>query len=226
VTTIINIFASPAEAFASLKEKSRFLAALLLIVLAAALVQFLYFSGVDIAWFFEEQMLANPNTTQEQVEQTIRFMTSIPQSGLAVVFALITAFFVTVVFLIQALYFKIASQFTKDGLSYKRLFTLVCWASMPGLLTSIASMVKVLTSDVSLMSATELNPLAFWELLNLEPMGAGTLDGIVMNTDPMTIWSLVLLILGYKIFSEKDWATAVIIASIPTALTFGLAFIF
>jgi hypothetical protein len=223
---IINIFASPGEVFASLKEKPRFLAAWLLIAIAGAVVQFFYFSGVDVAWFFEEQLLANPNTTQDQAEQAVRLFTSIPQAGLAIVFALITAFFLTLVFLIQALYFKIASQFTKDGLSYKHLFSLVCWSSMPGLLTSVASIVNLVTKDTSLMPATDINPLTFWGLLDLEPLGTGTLDGIVTNTDPMAIWSLVLLIFGYKIMSGKDWATAAIVAIIPTALIFGLAFIF
>jgi hypothetical protein len=223
---IINIFAAPGEVFASLKERPRFLLAWLLIAFASAVVQFIYFSGVDVAWFFEEQMLANPNTTQDQAEQFIRLVTSVPQAGLAIVFALITALFVTIVFLVQALYFKIASQFTKDGLTYKHFFSLVCWSSMPGLLTSIASIVNLTTQDTSLMPSTDINPLTFWGLLGLEPLGAGTLDGLVMNTDPLAIWTLALLILGYKIISGKDWATATIVAIIPTALIFGLAFLF
>jgi hypothetical protein len=223
---IINIFASPAEVFQSLREKPGFLVAWLLISFATALVQLLYFSGVDIAWFFEEQLLANPNTTQDQAEQGLRFLTSIPQAGLAIVFALIAAFFITVLYLIQALYFKIASQFTKDGLTYKHFFSLICWASMPVLLTSLASIVRILTTDISLMPQTDVNPLTFWRLLDLDPLGAGTLDAIVMSTDVMAVWALALLIVGYKIMSGKDWATAVIVAIIPTALIFVLAFIF
>jgi hypothetical protein len=42
----------------------------------------------------------------------------------------------------------------------------------------------------------------------------------------MAAWALALLIYGYKIMSGKDWATAVIVAIIPTALIFALAFIF
>jgi hypothetical protein len=226
MATIVNIFASPGEAFASLKERPRFLLALLLITLGATLVQLFYFLGVDIQWFFEEQLLSNPNTTQQQAEQALRFLTNIPQTGLAVVFAIITAIFVIAAFLIQALYFKVASQFTKDGLTYKHFVALICWSSMPRLLASLASLVKVLTGDISLLPPTQVNPLALWEMLGLEPMGTGTLDQLVMNTDPTTIWTLALVILGYKILSGKGWATAAIVSLIPVVIVYSLAFIF
>jgi hypothetical protein len=223
---IINIFAAPGEVFASLKEKPRFLVAWLLIALFGALAQYFYFSGVDVGWYFEEQLLANPNTTADQAEQVVRFMTSIPQGGLAIAIAVFAAIATIVVFLIQALYFKIASLIVKDGLRYKHMLSLVTWSSMPVLLTSLASIVKIMTSDVSLMPQMDVNPLSFWGMFGLEPLGSGALDGIVMNTDPLTIWSLVLLIFGYKVMSGKDWGTAAIVAIIPTALTFGLAFLF
>jgi len=223
---IINIFAAPGEVFASLKEKPRFLIAWLLIALFGGLTQYFYFSGVDVGWYFEEQLLANPNTTQDQAEQVVRFMTSIPQGGLAIGIAIFAVIATLVVFLIQALYFKIASLITKDGLRYKHMLALVSWSSMPVLLTSLASIVKLLTSDVSLMPQTDINPLSFWGLLGLEPLGTGALDSIVMNTDPLAIWSLILLIFGYKVMSGKDWGTAAIVALIPTAVTYSLAFLF
>jgi hypothetical protein len=223
---LINIFASPGEVFASLKDKPRFLAAWLLIAVLGAFAQYLYFSGVDIAWFFEERILANPNTTQAQAEDMIRFMTGIPQAGLAIAFAVFAAIATIVVFLIQALYFKIASLITKDGLRYKHMVALVSWSSMPVLLTSLASIVKIMTSDVNLMPQTAINPLAFWGLLGLEPLGTGALDGIVMSYDPMALWTVALLVIGYKIMSGKSWATATMVAIIPTVLIFALAFVF
>lgn len=223
---IISIFASPGEVFASLKEKPRFLWALLLIMAGAALVQFIYFNGVDIQWFFEQQLAANPNTTQQQAEDTVQFISNLPQAGIAVFFALIAAAFTVGAILIQALYFKVISGITKDGLRYKQYFALMCWATMPGLLSSLAQFVRLLTSDVSLMPATEINPLSFWGLLNLEPIGAGTFDQIVMNTDPTTIWSIGLAVLGYKILSGKDWATAAMIALIPVIVLYAFAFTF
>ncbi len=223
---IINIFVSPAEAFASLKEKPRFLLALLLIMTGACLVQFMYFNGVDIQWFFEQQLAANPNMTQTQAEQTGQIVSNLPPAGIAVFFGLIAAVFTGIAILIQALYFKVISGITKDGLRYKQYFALMCWATMPGLLSSLAQFVKISTSDVSLMPATDINPLSLWGLLNLEPLGTGTLDQIVMNTDPTTIWSMGLAIFGYKILSGKDWATAAMIALIPVIIVYALAFTF
>ena len=224
MNTIINVLASPSEAFASIKETPKFLSALLLLMAGAGLAQFFYFNGVDIAWFFEQQLAANPDTTEARAAQFVRLITSLSQPTVAAVFALISAIAIACVFLILALYFKLVSAITKDGLGYKQLFALVCWSSLPGVLSSLAQIVKLVTTDVSLMPATEINPLAFWTILGLDPIGAGTFDQVVMSMDPTNIWSLVLLILGYKIFSGKNIGTAAFIALIPTVVIFGLAF--
>ena len=222
----VDIFAAPRDAFASLKEKPRFLWALLLLMTGVGLVQFLYLNGVDIEWFYEQQLAARPDMTDAQVEQSVRFLTSFPQAALAAVGVVGGALSIAIVMLVQALYFRIVSAITRDGLSYKRLFTLVCWSSIPTVLSSLAQIVNLVVSDVSLMPPTRVNPLAFWGLLNLEPMGAGTFDTILMSYDPITVWALALLILGYRVFSGKDWTSATLIALLPTAVVFSLAFIF
>ena len=227
INTFINILASPAEAFRSINEKPRFLWAWLLIVSSTAMVQSIYMYSVDIEWFFEQQILASqPDLTEAQIEDTVGLISSFPQWAISSFTLVSTAIFFTGIFLVQALYFRIVSAITKDGLLYSKCFSLVCWASLPTVLSSLAQVVKLSTSDVSLLPITEINPLAFAAMLDIDPVGTGTLDQIVMNFDLTTVWSLVLLIIGYKIFSGKDVVTAALIAAMPTAIIVALAFAF
>lgn len=226
INTFINVFASPGEAFASLKEKPRFLWAWLIFVTCTALVQFLYMNSVDIEWFYEQQLASRPDMTEAQIEQSVRLISSFPQWAISSRTLVATALFYTGIFLVQALYFRIVSAITKDGLLYKKCFSLVCWASLPSVFSSLAQTVKLLTSDVSLMPINDINPLSFASILDLDPIGSGALDQIIMNFDLTTVWSLILLIVGYKIFSGKDVVTAALIAAMPTAIIVALAFAF
>ena len=96
------------------------------------------------------------------------------------------------IFLIQALYFKIVSAITKDGLLYKQFFALVCWSSMPILLSYLAQIVGLVISDVSLLPATE----------NLLRLVAAALFGLLLGVDrelkdkPAGVRSYMLVSIG------------------------------
>ena len=222
----VNVLTSPGEAFRTIKEKPSFVLPLVLLLVIPAIAQYIYVSGVDIQWLTAQQLAAATDLTEAQIEQQSQAAAEAPRGVIAGFGALAAMLFVGILMLLQGLYFRIASAVTKSGLLYKQTFSLVCWAGLPSVLTSVASIANLLASDISLMPATEINPLAIWALLNLEPLGTGTLDQIVMNLDPLALWGLALTIIGYKIMSGKDYLTAAIIGLLPTALIVGLAFAF
>lgn len=222
----VNAFAAPAQAFRALKAEPGFLLPLLLLIAGAVAVQYIYLSGVDIQWLIQQTMGANRRVTEAQAEQAARVIGDLPPAAIAVAGALSASVAATVLFLLHALYFKIASAIAKDGLSYKHCFSLVCWSSLPTLLGSLASIVNLLMNDIRLMPSMEINPLAIWSYLGLEPLGTGIADQYVMNAGPTTLWSLILLILGYRIFTGRSTATATLVAVLPTAVIFGVAFAF
>jgi hypothetical protein len=222
----VNVFASPGEAFRAIKLEPKFWLALILLTVSTAAVQYIYLQGVDVGWLAQQATAANPRPTEAQAEQAAEFVANLPSFVIATFGALAGAVVTTLVFLLNALYFRIVSAIMKDGLGYRHCLGLVCWSSLPTLLGSLASIVNLLTNDISLMPTQEINPLAFWAYLGLEPLGRGAMDQIVMNTDPTTIWALILLILGYKTLTGRSVSTAIPVAVLPTAIIFGLAFAF
>jgi hypothetical protein len=224
ISTAINTFASPGEAIQAIKESPRFLFPLALIVIAAGIVTFLYMSAVDLEWFFEQQLAQNPNVTEAQAAQTGQALGSLPPGALASLLSIFGALSTAIVMLVQALYFKITSLILKDGVVYKRWFSMVCWCTLPSCLGYLATAVNLLTSDVSLMPREKVNPLAFSNLLGLEPMGSGTLDQIVMNLDATTIWSAILMIMAYKAFTGKNLTTSAVVVTLPLLIVVSVAF--
>ena len=223
-TTVgINILTAPAAAFAALKERPTVLVPLLLLLAAAAATAFLYMNGVDILWFFEQQAGQNPDVTEEQAQQFAELIGSIPQAGIAAVLACAAMISVAVLLLLQALYFKIVTWISRDGVSYKHWFSMVAWCALPTLLTSIASIVKLLTSDVSLLPREEINPLSLANLTGIDTASGGALAGLLSNLDLMTLWSLVLMVVCYKTFTGRNYAVSFGIVLLPTVALVTLA---
>lgn len=225
LTVAVNIFASPNEAFAAIRERTRFWFPLLLILVGLFAVTFIYTNGVDILWSTEQQIRASdPDLTDAQIEQVVAATASIPQTALAVIGAAATVLVVLVIYLLYALYLKIVSAVLKDGILYKQWFGLVAWCSMPALLSSLATLVNLLANDITLMPQTEINPLSFVNLFGLDMESAGTVDQIVANLDITSAWALILTILGYRAWTGKNLALAAFIVTAPYILIVGLAF--
>ena len=130
MATIINIFASPREAFTAIKERPTFLVPLLLICFAAAAVNWLYLAEVDIGWLTEQQLRA------------ISFI----------------------------------------------------------------------------LAQTAINPLSLANLGQIDLSNASSLVSAAMSISPINIWSLVLLIMGYKAISKSSLGIATSVVLIPIAL--------
>lgn len=213
--TAMNVLTAPTVAFAALRERPTFLLPLLLLLAAAASTTFIYMNGVDIEWFFEQQAQRNPNVTEEQVAAFGRFLSRVPQAGVAVVLALFGVMSVGVLLLLQSFYFKIVTWVTRDGLSYQHWFSMVAWCALPSLLTSLASMVNLLTSDVSLMPQQAINPLSFANLAGLDYTADGA-GRLLAGYDPIRLWSLVLMALCYRAFTGRPLIAAAGIVALPT----------
>lgn len=219
----VNIFTSPGAAFAAIREKPRFLLPLALILVLAGITTFIFMNGVDFQYMMEESVAANPDASEQDLANARQFgevIGSIPSVGLAAGATVLAIISAIVVYLLQALYFKLVSLVTRDGVTYKTWFSVVCFCSLPVLIRYLATLVNLLTSDISLMSQTDVNPLAFSNLFGIEAASVGS--GILANLDVTTLWSVALVILAYKAMTGKGIGTAAAIVLAPGLLIVGL----
>lgn len=228
-TTIINVFASPGEAFAAIRERPTVLVPILLVCIAAAAPNWLYLLEVDIAWLVEQQMRAQRfiDLTDAQIS-TMADAAASRGRGFLIAQGVGGAFIViTIILLIEALYLKAVSAFRKDGVRFKQWLSLVSWTSLPAILGTIATVVFILTNDVTFVSQTGINPLSFGNLLQLDVSNSNTLVKVAMSLSPVNIWSLVLVIFGYRSIARAGIATAsaVVLAPIVVITAIVLALI-
>ena len=213
----MNVLTAPDDAFVALRERPTLLAPLLMLIAAGVIATFLYMNGVDILWWSEEWTRQNPDLSEAQTNRLMRIVQNVPQIGIAVVSSCFTALGVGAVLLVQALYFKVVTWITRDEVSYRHWFSMVAWCALPSLLTSIASIVNLLTADVSLMPEEAVNPLSFANLAGLESTDDGV-GRLLAGYDPMRIWSLVLMVFCYRAFTTRSLVASTGIVLLPTLL--------
>ncbi len=134
-----RLLTAPRRFFDDLADSPRFALPMWAIVLCTAGMVFWFYSIVDLQWIIDQQLQNNPNAAQmtdAQREAAGRFMTR----GLLTWGALIaTVFFLFVIRLLEALYYRIAGKATGHARSYRQWFAFAWWTSMPGLIGVIPS---------------------------------------------------------------------------------------
>jgi len=220
LSTAVNVFASPGEAFRALRERPTILFPWVLICLGTAAVNWLYVSEVDLGWLTEQQLRAQTfiELTDAQIEDMVIAAAEGSRGG-AIAQGVLGSFLVITLFmLIQALYLKIVSAFRKDGVRYKQWFSVVAWSSLPALLTSVATIIFIMTSDVRFVAQTGINPLSFANLLQLDLSEAGTAMSIMLSLSPINLWSLILVVLGYRTVSDSGFGSSVAVVLGPVVV--------
>lgn len=220
ISTIINVFASPGEAFATIRERPTVLVPILLVCIASAAPSWLYLLEVDIGWLVEQQLRAQRfiDLTDAQIA-TMADAAANRGRGFTIAQSVISVFVViTVILLLQAAYLKVVSAFRKDGVRFKQWLSLVSWTTLPAILGSIATVVFILTNDVTFVSQTGINPLSFGNLLQFDASNSSGLVKAAMSLSPVNIWSLILVIFGYRAISGARIGTASVVVLAPVVV--------
>lgn len=211
---LVNIFTAPQAAFAAIKERPNPWLPLLVIILSNALVQFTYVQAVDLGWFLDSQM-ANANITEEQRAQAVENALRLPPVAYGFIAAIPTAIGFLIVFSLFALYYTGVSFATNDGIKFGQWLALIAWCSLPSVLGQLASFVNLVANDARFMPPQAVNPISFGALLGIDPVGVNALEATLMNLDVTTLWSVVLLILGYQAFTQRSSARAALVVLAP-----------
>jgi Yip1 domain len=233
LSTVVNVFASPSEAFAVIKERQRAWLPLLILFAGIWIVSMLYLHKVDLRWLIDSQIAqglsqSNAQLTEEQrqkaIESALRFSPTVYGALGASVSSLVVLIFIS----ISALYYSGVSFFTGDGVSFKQWFALVCWCTLPAVLGIGAQIVNLIVSDARFMPQDALNPLAFGNLLSIDRTGATIIQRVLLGIDVTTLWSLVLAVLGYQAWTKSSLVKTlgvvfgpwIVIVAIGTAVAF------
>jgi hypothetical protein len=221
LTIATNIFAAPGEAFTALKERPRLAFPLLLAIVATCATAALYVSSVDLAWLIDRQMQATQTEmTEQQRADTVEALGDISPTLRAVGGSVSAGVGTLLVFAVLALYLTGVSFVTNTGIKFKQWFAFVAWCWLPRILAIAATLVNLFASEARFMPPEALNPLSFGSLLGLDGVGASGLERGLLGLDVTVIWSLVLGIIGYQVWTQRSLthATAVVLGPIAAVV--------
>jgi len=122
--------------------------------------------------------------------------------------------------LLHAGYFTLASMFSGTKIGFKSWLSFVAWSNMPILFSLIAGLATLFFAS-GYVSISELNPLSMTNLL-----GLGSADPALArwgdNLDLTRIWSIGLMVFGYRVWTKKSWLHCCLIVLVPILLLYGV----
>jgi hypothetical protein len=209
------MFHEPTRAFGMLAQRPSAWCPLLLLIVANCGLLYWYFSYVDIAWLMEKMVATIPNAAQR--EAAMKAMSS----SLKTISVVGPVLSVPLVAALTALYFVIVGKVKNIDFGFGKGFALSLWASVPSLLMVILGSMQIALNPGGQLELSQLNPVSLNQLLFQVEMGhpwASWLDSLSV----VTIWNIVLLMIGFEVWAKVSRATAAKVALIPYVVVYGV----
>jgi hypothetical protein len=215
---LINIFLDPAKVFADLKDYPRFMLPAFIIVLLSAALMLGYHFSVDPDWYTQHLLAASgKDMSAAELEQAQQFMPGARAAGsIGAVFAVVMT---AIVLSVMALYFMLAGKITGNAVTFRHGLALTAWSSLPAQLGTIVALIGVLTMS----SQTDLNSLklTFVDPLLVELPYDHAWSSFAKSIDLLTLWSIFLAALGWRIWGRTGWGQAITVALLPSLVVYG-----
>ncbi|MBN4053872.1 YIP1 family protein [Haliea sp. AH-315-K21] len=214
----LNILIAPKKAFPLIKEKPSWFLPWLLISVLAASVQFGFYSLVDAEYLLDQlvQQSLLPGMGTNDLRVILQPVVD-NKKILAISSAIGVPVGLLVLFLSNSIYFAFISKFTDDNVGFKRWFALSAWCTVPTVFSALGGWLVIITSG-GLIDMNALNPFSFNFLFKTE----GTFTGLFSFVNVITLWTLSLLILGYKNFTSSSTLKAALVVVLPYLLIFAI----
>ncbi|MCQ4165448.1 YIP1 family protein [Tahibacter harae] len=220
-SNLLNIFAAPAAAFRNLRERPMIFLPLLVMFVVWVCWWFWYFNAVDFAWM-KAQLVAQETAkvAPEQREATGQAISAMRPGAFIFLSTASVGVIQIGISLLLAVYLLIVGAVFDDKYRFKHWFSLAVWSLMPALVTVLAMAVNFVVGGTNQVAPDKLNPLTLNNLffhVGSESNFKGLADGL----DLTIIWSWVLLVIGYQLWTGRSWVSSAVVVLSPVAIIYG-----
>lgn len=214
----IDILAAPTAVFERLKTRPQWAAPLLLLLVTTASVQIGYFQLTDFNYLIDEMLeqalAANPNARASEVRTALD---SLNPTILGISSSVAVVLMILVMNCLYAGYLSFLTKFSSHDYRFRHWFSLSIWASIPTVFVAVAAWVVMLSSANGQVPQSALQALSFHALLGLESSNT-----LLQNLSLPALWSMALLVIGYRQFTAVSWGKAVLVTLGPYLLIYGI----
>lgn len=211
----IDIIASPNLVFPRLQEKPTWFLPWLLIALLAVSVQFGFYNLVDPEYLLEQLVEQRMDSGIAASELRERMQGITDNTNILAVSSSVAVFVsLLVIYAVTAGYLHWVSKFSETESSFKQWFSLASWSGVPTVFSILAAWIVILSSapliDLQAMNPLNLNYLLF--------RSDGRFADLLNAFNLVAIWSVVLLVLGYKHFTSATYLKSAVVVLSPYVL--------
>ena len=217
----LNVLASPAQAFAELRQRPRFWFPFAIGILTSIALIVWYYGLVDIRWLADLMLSADPRTGNLPEDQRDRLLSMLTRNSMLASALMSVVLLIPIMLALQALYFSLAGKITGVLLSYKHWFSMVAWCGLPAVIAGFAGMAVLLTEDAPLqVSPLELQALSLNQLFFHLPFGAPGAS-LLSTLSLVTPWTWGLLVICVRTWTQRSWLFSATFALLPSVVWYG-----
>jgi hypothetical protein len=220
---VIGALVSPVKTFRSLAERPTWGVALVVLLVISTLVGVLANKRIDpedMRHSVQERMeKGGQQPTPEQVDRAMTMTAKIS----AVTLWLIPLFVGVAYLLIALLFFAAFRFFGGSEISYKQSFATAVHGFMPGMVAALLTLPVILTHQHLKLKEVQGGNLLASNVGAFAPdtLGPGV-RALLTSVDFFSIWTLILLVIGYKASAKVSTANAATVAVVLWALYVGI----
>jgi hypothetical protein len=218
MSAFVTMLYEPAATFRRLQAKPKGWLPMLVLMATTSVLMLWYFAVVDFTWLLD-QMLASMKSAAER-EQAAKFMSKNFLQGSSLVSTLVIF---PVFFVIMGTYLMIVSKALSHGLSFGKSFSLAAWSSVPGILLLPLGAMQILLTSSGQLGFSDLNPVSLNQLIFHYGM-ADPRASLVDSLNVTSVWSTILMIIGFETWAQVKRSTAIMVVLIPSILVYGAWF--
>jgi hypothetical protein len=229
---LIGVLVSPGKTFRSIAERPTWVAPLLLLLIVATAGSVLTSQRMDkedMRRSIKERMEKSQGgqASPEQIERGVEMGEKIG----SVTRWLVPVFIVVADLLVALLFFAAFRFFTGSSLSYKTSFAVAMHAYMPGLVAALLALPLILSRRTITMREAQEGSILASNLGAFAPESlAPTLRALLSSVDFFSLWTVCLMIVGYRIAAKVSTtaAAAVVLSlwALYIAFKVGMAALF
>ncbi|HEY0556419.1 MAG TPA: YIP1 family protein [Thermoanaerobaculia bacterium] len=220
---VIGALVSPVKTFRSIAERPTWGVALVVLLVISTLVGVLANKRIDpndVRQSIQQRMEKSgqpvtPETMDRAMTMTAKFT--------AVTLWLIPVFVVIVYLLIALLFFAAFRFFGGSEISYKASFSTAVHGFLPGMVGALLTLPVILTHDHLKLKDVQGGNLLASNAGAFAPDSVGPAVRVLLTSvDFFSIWTLILLVIGYKATAKVSTANAATVAVVLWALYVGV----
>ncbi len=202
---VIGVLVSPEKTFRSIAERPTWVVTLLLLLLLTAVVGYAVGERIDYEKTVRQQMAERGQTMSEaQIEQGVKFA-----EKFGGVFALAPALLSPLIYLLIALVFMVALRLAGSEIRFGQSFSAMLHSMMPWVIHGLLSLPLILRLEEVDPEEMQRGGVLMSNLAALAPEGSSkVLVALLASLDLFSIWTLVLLIIGYRVVARVSTASA------------------